>query len=195
LEEEAKGSDLTFGQLNGFYKKVNETYSNEAKDKIQKLITHGKYHLKNFPPLNLIEIEYVFVQTGQSRSALKKSQNLCLELLLQVIVKPDVDPYEFIGGDLTDLDFSHEWEKCKEIFLDKNLLMDGPSDLNDLDLTHDVAEWYDDVNQNVELQGFPGYSPLPCQRSFADEFMSSLALENTIEIEIETEQTKSDLPF
>jgi hypothetical protein len=195
LEEESKGSDLTFGQLNGFYKKVNETYSNEAKDKIQKLITHGKYHLKNFPPLNLIEIEYVFVQTGQSRSALKKSQNLCLELLLQVIVKPDVDPYEFIGGDLTDLDFSHEWEKCKEIFLDKNLLMDGPSDLSDLDLTHDVAEWYDDVNQNVELQGFPGYSPLPCQRSFADEFMSSLALENTIEIEIETEQTKSDLPF
>lgn len=181
---EGEIKELTHSDLNGFFKKVNSDFPKITVDKIQRLITQGKYHLKNFPPLDFIEIEYLFVQNGKSRFILERARDLCLDLLFRSITQPNVDPYDFIGGDLSDLDLSQEWDKIKEIFVDKNLLMEGSSDLCDLDLTQDVAEWYDDIDQDVELKGFKGYLPLPYDSSPIIDFLSSFSFENIIETKI-----------
>jgi hypothetical protein len=171
-KEELKCGDLTHADLHKFRKRVN-IYPDSIRDKIGSIIKSGRYSIKDFPPLDFIEVSYIFVQDGRSRFILDRARQHCLDLFERILFNPDsLHPFEWEGGELQELpDTQQEWNKIKEIFLDKNLLLNEPSDLSDLDYTEDIARWFNEVQEEPRFEGKGEYCPLPFDSTPIQEFL------------------------
>lgn len=185
---EEDSGDLLHQDIHRFRKKVNDHFPQETRDHIRSIVQNGKYHIRDFPNLDFIEVDYLFIQSGKSRFVLERARQHCLDLFEKCLLTPDINPYEWEGGDLCDLpNLQKEWKSVREIFLDRNLLTEEPFELEDLDLTEDVAMWFDELNsQEFRVKGCGIYSPLPYDSTPMIEFLSLFHYEN--------ETTNSELP-
>jgi hypothetical protein len=160
---ESSSSDLSHGELKRFFKKVEEHFPKETKDHVNSIVKQGKYQIEDFPPRDFYEIDYIFIQSGKSRFVLERARQHCLDMFEKCLSDQTIDPYEWEGGDLQDLPgLEPEWNRIKEIFLDKNLLTDEPVSLCDLDLTEDIGDWFEGLKkQEVRIEKCGEFSPLP----------------------------------
>jgi len=182
LTSEIEGvGDLTHRDLKTFEKKVKEHFPKETYDHINSIVKNGKYNIRDFPPVDFFEVDYIFVQSGKSRFVLERARQHCLDMFERVLQDEEIHPYDWEGGDLRDLpDLEKEWDFLKEIFLDKNLLTEEPFSLCDLDLTEDVADWFNDINtQEVVITNGGNYCPLPYDTTPLIEFLSLFSNENS----------------
>jgi hypothetical protein len=163
-EREEEGVvDLTNYEFSKFRKKVKEDFPPETRDHVNSIVKNGKYSIKDFPPSDFFEIDYVFVQSGKSRFVLERARQHALDLFEQILADSEINPWEWKGSNLKDLPgLSLDWEKLREIFIDCNLLTNYPSTLCDLDLTENIAEWFEEVDgKEVRIKDNGIYCPLP----------------------------------
>ena len=172
--EETESGDLTHRDLHRFREKVKKHFPQETRDHINSIVKNGKYHIKDFPTRDFFELDYIFVQQGKSRFVLERARQHCLDLFEQMLVNSEVHPLEWEGGDLQDLPgIDREWKSVREIFLDKNLLTEEPSSLEDLDLTEDVASWFDEISSNeFRIKDSGEYCTLPFDSEPLIEFLN-----------------------
>lgn len=180
--------DLSNRDLDCFRKKVREHFPQETADRIRSITSQGKYQLSKFPTLDFLDIDYIFVQSGKSRFVLERARQHALNLFERVYNDPDLPPITWEGGALSELPgIDREWDLVKEVFLDRNLLMDKPSDLSDLDLTEDLNEYFSKVEQDVDLRGTGVYAPLPTDITSYIDFLKVFGYE-------QQDETNSSLP-
>lgn len=171
---QSESSDLSHKELNKFREKVRDHFPQETRDHINSIVKSGKYSIKDFPPLDFFEVDYLFIQSGRSRFVLERARQHCLDIFERVLADKEIHPCEWEGGDLQDLPkLDKEWKEIRSIFLDRDLLTEEPLSLEDLDLTEDIASWFDDLySQDVRLKGAGPYSPLPFDEVSLIEFLS-----------------------
>lgn len=188
--------DLSHKDLHKFREKIRNHFPQETRDHLNSIVKNGKYHIKDFPPLDFFEVDYIFVQSGKSRFVLERARQHCLDLFEKMLTSQEVHPLEWEGGDLQDLPkLDIEWKKIRDIFLDRNLLTEEPFSLEDLDLTEDVASWFDEIySQDVRLKDTGFYSPLPFDQTSLIEFLSLFSHENSDQRMNKLETTNSELP-
>lgn len=183
-------TDLTNVQLRRFREKIEKYYPKETKDHIQQLLKNGKYQLQDFPNLDFLEIDYIFVTKGQGPFILERSRQACLDFL-SLTISQTTDPYEWSGGEAIELSkVNQRWSDLKEIFIDCNLLtVDETVKVCDLDITEDVARWFNDLDSK-EYAKMEELNP-PNSLSYPDRmFLKHQELLSTI-----TENIKSELPM
>jgi energy-coupling factor transporter ATP-binding protein EcfA2 len=178
-QEASESGDLSNGDLRKFEKKVEEHFPQQTRDHIRSIVKQGKYHIRDFPPRDFYEVDYVFVQSGRSRHLLEKARQLCLTLFEYVLNNKEVPPLTWEGGDLNDLPgIPEEERKYREIFQDRNLLTENPTSLEDLDLTEDVADWFEGVNTaEIRLKDAGTYAPLPSDHTSLFDFLATFSSE------------------
>lgn len=161
--QEGDGPDMTHRDLSKFEKIVAEKFPRQTADHIGSIVNHGAYHIKDFPDKDFLETEYLFVQNGKAAFVLDRARQHCLDLFEKKLRQREVHPCEYEGGDLHDLPgLKGPWEELKEIFIDRNLLLEGCGEQYDLGITEDLAAWFDELSSSeVQLEGTGTFVPVP----------------------------------
>lgn len=171
--------DMTHQDLYKFRRKVKSHFPAETAGHIHRIVNSGKYHIRDFPNTDFFEIDYLPIQQGKSRFVLERARQLCLDLFEYLLTEPTVHPLHWEGGELNELPgVSEEWAKMKEIYHDRNLLTDENFEQIDLDVTEDVADWYNGIyDRDVVLKGGSLYRLLPHDTSPIVDFLSTFGLD------------------
>jgi hypothetical protein len=86
---EGDSGDLLHHDIHRFRKKVNEHFPQETKNHIRSIVQNGKYHIRDFPSLDFIEIDYLFIQSGKSRFFLEIERQHSIDLFVKYKISTD----------------------------------------------------------------------------------------------------------